>query len=61
MGHICFVSLFPEYFETAMHSSILGRAVDNGNIAYHLFKSGISVKINIIVWMMHLMVVVPVR
>jgi tRNA (guanine37-N1)-methyltransferase len=38
MGQICFVSLFPEYFETAMHSSILGRAVENGSIQYHFVQ-----------------------
>lgn len=34
MGHLCFVSLFPEYFETAMHTSILGRAVTSGALSY---------------------------
>ncbi|MBO4350443.1 MAG: tRNA (guanosine(37)-N1)-methyltransferase TrmD [Proteobacteria bacterium] len=32
MGQICFVSLFPEYFEAAMRSSIIGRAVNAGQI-----------------------------
>jgi len=34
MGQICFVSLFPEYFETAMQSSIIGRAVKAGQIEW---------------------------
>lgn len=34
MGHLCFVSLFPAYFEAAMQSSILGRAVQNGAISW---------------------------
>ncbi len=38
MGHICFVSLFPEYFETAMHCSILGRAVERGTIGYSIIQ-----------------------
>ena len=38
MGQICFVSLFPEYFETAMHSSILGRAVNSGAIDYRFVQ-----------------------
>ena len=38
MGQICFVSLFPEYFETAMHCSILGRAVENGSVNYRFVQ-----------------------
>ncbi len=34
MSHLCFVSLFPAYFETAMSSSILGRAVAAGTLSY---------------------------
>lgn len=34
MRHLCFVSLFPEYFETVMKSSILGRAVTRGHLSY---------------------------
>lgn len=38
MRKVCFVSLFPEYFETAMHSSILGRAVSSGRIDWHFVQ-----------------------
>ena len=38
MGHVCFVSLFPEYFEAAMHSSILGRAVERGTVSYRVVQ-----------------------
>ena len=38
MGHICFVSLFPAYFETAMHSSVIGRAVDAGQITWDFIQ-----------------------
>lgn len=38
MGHLCFVSLFPEYFETAMHSSILGRALSSGALSYSFIQ-----------------------
>ena len=34
MGRICFVSLFGEYFDAAMHGSVLGRAVSNGLVVY---------------------------
>ncbi|MBQ9242231.1 MAG: tRNA (guanosine(37)-N1)-methyltransferase TrmD [Proteobacteria bacterium] len=34
MRHVCFVSLFPEYFEASMGCSILGRAVKNGHISW---------------------------
>lgn len=38
MGAFCFVSLFPEYFEAAMRSSILGRAVASGTLAYQFVQ-----------------------
>lgn len=38
MSHICFVSLFPEYFDTAMRSSILGRAVASGSLSYSFIQ-----------------------
>ena len=38
MGQICFVSLFPEYFETAMRSSIIGRAVESGHIEWRFVQ-----------------------
>jgi len=38
MGHLCFVSLFPEYFETAMRSSILGRAIARGKLSYSFIQ-----------------------
>ena len=38
MGQICFVSLFPEYFETVMRSSIVGRAVNAGQIAWNFVQ-----------------------
>lgn len=38
MGRICFVSLFPEYFETAMRSSIIGRAVEAGHIEWRFVQ-----------------------
>ena len=34
MRHLRFVSLFPEYFETVMKSSILGRAIAHGHLSY---------------------------
>ncbi|MBQ1925400.1 MAG: tRNA (guanosine(37)-N1)-methyltransferase TrmD [Proteobacteria bacterium] len=34
MGHVCFVSLFPEYFEASMGCSILGRAVKSGHLSW---------------------------
>ncbi|MBR4986702.1 MAG: tRNA (guanosine(37)-N1)-methyltransferase TrmD [Proteobacteria bacterium] len=34
MGHICFVSLFPEYFEASMGCSIIGRAVRRGELTW---------------------------
>ena len=34
MRQLCFISLFPEYFETVMKSSILGRAVEHGHLSY---------------------------
>ncbi len=38
MSHLCFVSLFPEYFETAMRSSILGRAISSGKLSYSFIQ-----------------------
>ncbi len=38
MGHLCFVSLFPEYFETAMRNSIIGRAVTAGHIEWRFVQ-----------------------
>lgn len=38
MGHFCFVTLFGSYFETAMHSSIIGRAVERGRITYDIVQ-----------------------
>ena len=38
MGHFCFVTLFGEYFETAMHSSIMGRAVERGTVTYDIVQ-----------------------
>lgn len=38
MGDLCFVSLFPEYFETVMNVSILGRAVAQGQIHYQTIQ-----------------------
>lgn len=38
MREICFVSLFPEYFEVMMHNSILGRAVARGALHYRFVQ-----------------------
>ncbi|MCL2325165.1 MAG: tRNA (guanosine(37)-N1)-methyltransferase TrmD [Proteobacteria bacterium] len=38
MRHICFVSLFPEYFEAAMGCSIMGRAVARGVLDYSVVQ-----------------------
>lgn len=38
MGELCFVSLFPEYFEVMMHHSILGRAVNRGALSYRFIQ-----------------------
>lgn len=38
MGELCFVSLFPEYFEVMMHHSILGRACARGALTYRFVQ-----------------------
>lgn len=38
MRRICFVSLFPEYFEAAMKSSIIGRAVNAGHMDWDFIQ-----------------------
>ncbi len=38
MGELCFVSLFPEYFEVMMHHSILGRALARGALTYRFVQ-----------------------
>ena len=38
MRELCFVSLFPEYFEVMMHHSILGRAVARGALNYRFVQ-----------------------
>jgi tRNA (guanine37-N1)-methyltransferase len=38
MGHFCFVTLFESYFETAMHSSIVGRAVERGRVSWDVVQ-----------------------
>ena len=38
MGHFCFVTLFESYFETAMHSSIIGRAVERGSVTWDVVQ-----------------------
>ena len=38
MGHLCFVSLFPEYFDAAMRTSIVGRAVCAGRITWDFIQ-----------------------
>ena len=38
MGQFCFVTLFESYFETAMHSSIIGRAVERGSVTWDVVQ-----------------------